>query len=552
MNRRRLVPELTTGATFAPARIGLLVGGLWALHAAVVQIPRQGYFLVPLVAAAVFGFIVWRMVSHAGRFEVAGKGIISLGLGCWFVAATLSTLLNYQTDQVVLTYCVVFVTGALLFVALSGITLTPGQLDAAAVLLAVGALFPLVSGLFAFFSEWGTDVSTMVTAYRNVLRMSSYEAVTFGNRGNTAAFLLLVAPLLLTLALDRAKAPALRLFCSAVLSLIAVNLFILQVRAAFVPIAVILPCVWIFKCGLRRLPLLATAGVVGWVLLFNVAPDAGLTMGDQLMAAVTVDTEGDTSIQQRAEAINEGVQIAERNWLLGIGPGGALTRHSHDSAHQFQVQQAMETGILGLIGSTMFSLGIWASLLRTMQRRRNDVNDVRFALLAGPAAYVLYSVMANATLGFGSLNPWAALLASMIALVPAFTPEPAAVRRVAARRTLLSPPSAGPRSAGGRSARQQSLGCHGVPIVNYALTVYPLSKGFRRRLEGALAAEPVYLNLSEFRTLGPAKVLSKMRSLGGTRLVLPIEDENSRLILRRCSRSPPSATRSRSRFAIRI
>ena len=67
--------------------------------------------------------------------------------------------------------------------------------------------------------------------------------------------------------------------------------------------------------------------------------------------------------------------------------------------------------------------------------------------------------------------------------------------------------------------------------MNYALTVYPLSNGFRKRLEGALEAEPVYLNLAEFRTLGPAKVLARMRSLRGTRLVLPIEDENSRLIL---------------------
>jgi hypothetical protein len=445
----------------APAKMGLVVGGLWALHASVVQIPRQGYFVVPLVAAALVGFIVWRMVSGIGRFEFGRKGTISLGLGCWFTAATLSTLLNYHTDQVVLTYCVVFLTGALLYVALSGITLTPEQLDLAAVALGVGTLFPVVSGMLTFFSEWGTDVSTMVTAYRNVMRMSNYEAVTFGNRGNTAAFLLLVAPLLLTLALDRAKKPAVRVFCSAVLSLIAVNLFILQVRAAFMSTAVIMVCVWYFTGGLRRLPMLVAAGAFGWFLLFSVAPDAGLTMGDQLMAAVTVDTEGDTSIQQRAEAINEGVQIARKNWLLGIGPGGALTRHSHDSAHQFQVQQAMETGIFGLIGSTLFALGVWVSLLRTLTRRRSDANDVRFALLAGPAAYVLYSVMANATLGFGSFNPWAVLLTSMLALMPAFTPEPALQRRTIRRsvkptRSVVStPPIADRDHTNNRSAAME-------------------------------------------------------------------------------------------------
>jgi len=67
--------------------------------------------------------------------------------------------------------------------------------------------------------------------------------------------------------------------------------------------------------------------------------------------------------------------------------------------------------------------------------------------------------------------------------------------------------------------------------VNYALTVYPLSNGFRGRLEGALAAAPVYLNLAEFRKLPLTQVVGRLRSLRGARLVLPLEDENSRLIL---------------------
>jgi len=67
--------------------------------------------------------------------------------------------------------------------------------------------------------------------------------------------------------------------------------------------------------------------------------------------------------------------------------------------------------------------------------------------------------------------------------------------------------------------------------LNYALTVYPLSKGFRGRLEQALSSTPVYLNVSELRSLSPAAAVRRLRALDGARLVLPIEDENSHCIL---------------------
>jgi O-antigen ligase len=440
MNKTQLPRRAKARSASTTMSIGMFVACLWGLHAAVVQLPRQGYFLVPVVAVVLCAFIMWRLISGTDRFDFGPKCGIAVGLACWFTAATLSTILNRQTDQVGLTYLVVFITGALLFVALSGVVMTPRDLDTATVGVAIGTLFPVVSGLLAFVGEWGTNVATAATAYRNVARMASYEAVTFGNRGNTAAFLLIVAPLLLTYVLDREKRGWLRVLCAAVVTLIAITLFVLQVRAAFVSMLLILMLVWIFKSGYRRLPVLFVAGTAAVLLFVNLAPEAGATMGEQLLAAVTVDTVGDASVQQRADAIREGIQIASRNWLLGIGPGGALTVHSHDSAHQFQVQQAMETGILGLFGSTLFSIGIWAALIRTMRRPRDAGNDVRFALLIGPAAYVAYSFMANATLGFGSLNSWTVLIASMLALVPSFPRARMTVGVVRASR--LTPPAA--------------------------------------------------------------------------------------------------------------
>lgn len=67
--------------------------------------------------------------------------------------------------------------------------------------------------------------------------------------------------------------------------------------------------------------------------------------------------------------------------------------------------------------------------------------------------------------------------------------------------------------------------------MNYALTVYPLSNAFRRRLAGALTDEPVYLSLTDLRQLSPMKAVSRLRNMGNGRLVIPLEDQGSRAIL---------------------
>ena len=101
------------------------------------------------------------------------------------------------------------------------------------------------------------------------------------------------------------------------------------------------------------------------------------------------------------------------------------------------------------------------------------------------------------------------------------------------RRDLRRGPRTQPCPRAARRCGQQSQSrCRRRSgFVNYALTVYPLSVGFRGRLENALAGEPVYLSLSELRSLSPMEAFSRLRALKGSRLVLPLEDENSRAIL---------------------
>jgi hypothetical protein len=399
------------------AVIGLLLGIVWAIHAAGMNFP--GFVRLGILLVFSFSLIMWRLRSDSAPIRFPQSAGLNLALGCWFVAATLSAILNWRTDQVLVTYCIVFASGFAAYVALSGLKLQSGDIDLAIAGLAIGSLFPLVNGLLAFVAEWGVpDLPTALSAYRELMRMSRYEAVTFGNRGNTAAFLVILAPVLLTILFDRRKRASLRALCGITMVPVVLNLAILQVRAAFIVLTIALAFIWILKLGFKWLPVFAVASAMAFLLVADFAPEIASILSDQMMPVITVDAEADVSVQERMSAIREGAKIAQDNWLLGIGPGAALTVHSHDSAHQFQVQQAMETGVLGLFASTLFSIVTLMSLLRTFRARRDEENNLRFLLLVGPACYVLYAILANATLGFGSVNTWTIVVVSMLALVP--------------------------------------------------------------------------------------------------------------------------------------
>lgn len=63
------------------------------------------------------------------------------------------------------------------------------------------------------------------------------------------------------------------------------------------------------------------------------------------------------------------------------------------------------------------------------------------------------------------------------------------------------------------------------------LATYPLSAGFQKRLATLIDPAAVRLSLSELRTLPPAAMLRKLRSLKVQRLFIPLEDENSAALL---------------------
>lgn len=63
------------------------------------------------------------------------------------------------------------------------------------------------------------------------------------------------------------------------------------------------------------------------------------------------------------------------------------------------------------------------------------------------------------------------------------------------------------------------------------LATYPLSAGFQERLTTLVDPASIRLSLSELRTLPPATMLRKLRSLRVKRLFIPLEDESSAALL---------------------
>jgi glycosyltransferase involved in cell wall biosynthesis len=65
----------------------------------------------------------------------------------------------------------------------------------------------------------------------------------------------------------------------------------------------------------------------------------------------------------------------------------------------------------------------------------------------------------------------------------------------------------------------------------YALTLYPLSAGFKDRFEQVVGCAPTYLSVRELRQLSPFNLLRALRNLNAGEILIPVEDETSRCVL---------------------
>lgn len=293
----------------------------------------------------------------------------------------------------------------------------PGVLQPSALLLAIaaGMMFPLALGAIEYFREWGIPSATeFLFARYDLVRMEAYRRATFGNTSNTAAYLALVTPILLSACLQKEPRIRGKSLLWSILSLAVLHALIVQSRALFLVMFPALVLVAYFHgLRIRRILLIATCAVALIVLPALTALDQ---LADLTLGAVR-GSESDQSVSERIEAMQYGLQLLSENPAFGIGPAQALTQNPHTSAHQFWIQQGSELGLFGLvltIGLTALVLGALVRLLVT--RMSNGMGALKFTFLIGPACYVCYGVIANMPLSQNVVNAWVGVFTICIAV----------------------------------------------------------------------------------------------------------------------------------------
>lgn len=419
--------------------------------------------LLPSILLPAAMLITRSRERRAGTRTALSGHCIGLALLVWFLAATLSCAANAHTEMVPLYYVAGFVSSLLTYWAVRDISMSQRDLNLVLLALSLGSLFPLMDGLHAYYLEFGIpDFATLLYSRYATKRILDYQMATFGNTANTAAFLLLVGPTFLALALDRSRSRLVRLWFSVCSCLIGIHLVIVQARASFLVLLLLGPIFLYFKRPSK--PVLALVVLALGSVLWQIPTldeDAWSRFSDRFEAAATVDTEHDTSIWERKEAIEEGWSTFLSHWEAGVGPGASRFYNSYTSAHQFNVHQALELGVLGLLASILLSLGVvWRLTDILIRGSSRMVDGDRFTLIIGPVCYLLFGIVADMPLNTGVANTWAVLAFGMLGMVE-YRPLESTPPRV--RRALPEEIPARVPSGALCVPAQRSLGPHSEP-----------------------------------------------------------------------------------------
>jgi hypothetical protein len=354
----------------------------------------------------------------------------------WFVAGSISTLANYETEWVLVHYLTGFLSALLVFVALRRHRWSSGEIDYALLALALGSMVPMVLGAHAYYQEFGVpDLQTLVFAPFRVERWEIYRELTFGNVQNTACFIVLLSPPLLALVLDRSRHWAVRGICAASVFLQSLNLLLIQARTGIVLflVAIVIVAVIVYKRQVRnKVVALFALFVIGSLIIgyYSDSPSAGSNTDaidvalERLDYAIRFDTGSDESAAGRAEAMTEGWNLFIKNWPGGLGPSASLLHHSRGSAHQFNLAQGMESGVLGFLASIFLVLQVLLRFGSSVVRSLASLENYReFLMLFGPALYLTYGVLSNVILNMTYCNVWICMLAALLALADNLPPS---------------------------------------------------------------------------------------------------------------------------------
>lgn len=375
-----------------------------------------------LFLGPVMYLLAWRQGWH--RFsKIDGTALIGVALLGFCFFATLSALANPLPEDGWLPLLGCYVMPLLLFHSVSVLRLNETQVRRLLLIVAWGTLIPLTWGAWEFYKEWGipTGVELLESRY-NLVRMADYMAKTFGNTSNMAAYLALVMPTLgaslITYWHDRRA----RAVFGAALLMGVVHVLIVQSRTLLIVLTLAFPLITIFyrlRFGAIFFLLLAAVAAIVIPVLTAVNQFLANTVG------AVADPNDDSSVSDRFQAMQAGLQILRDHLSFGVGPGNSMIYNPFTSAHEYVLQQGSELGAIGIPLAILLTGAYVLRLLSICRTRTSDpYRKIRFAMMIGPVVYFIYGVIANMPIAENVETPWVGLTsllagASFICVEPA-------------------------------------------------------------------------------------------------------------------------------------
>jgi hypothetical protein len=339
------------------------------------------------------------------------------GFVLWIVAATVAYVATASDLQSFYNYLGLLF-GLVMYICLRGMTLTSREASAVLLGLAVAIAISFAPPLKAYYDAFGIpDPVTLLESHFEVGRMEKYEALTYGNTSSTAGMIVLLIPGCIAEGIKRTRPLMWRACFGCAAGLMLLNLVIVESRTAFLMLILMVAAISYFY-GKMRIIVVIAVGALALVALRSGGEDsrAWSLFSTRLKDAITLNSVRDVSVRDRQAAIQDGWNKFERNWTTGIGIGNSTSESIYGAAHQFNVEQAEELGILGLIASILVLVGLVGRFVYLLKLRRSFDTDIRFSLLIGPSCYLIFGAIANISLNYGQYNSWIATAAALAGL----------------------------------------------------------------------------------------------------------------------------------------
>lgn len=333
-----------------------------------------------------------------------------------FLAGSISTLANYSMPGILTNYISGYISPLLIGIAFNQLKMTLHRFRVIFLAFVLGCAFPLVLGLYTYLHTHSlTNASSLIMAHFDLQKMSPYMIQTFGNVDNTSVFMGMIATLFFSLILHENLSRKTRLVFFIFFIFAIVHLVILEVRTSLICfsfLTLIISFIKNKKVFFIYISILTSL----FILFYILSPKSFHLFFGRLYLALTWSNQGyDVSSGERLEAMKLGLKLFINNWLLGIGSGQAHQYFSYGSAHQFNIQQGMELGILGFLTSILLAYLIIHRFFKLLWNHRHLQHFYeKLIFMVCPVYYSFFSLCANAPLITGVVNTW-------ICLVFAFT-----------------------------------------------------------------------------------------------------------------------------------